>query len=176
MSLERDELERCYLRLEKPLFNVLYRWLWDDGDCQDVIHDSFMRIWSQRRRVDPARIESLVYATALNLARNRLRWRRLWRWTGLAEDDPDHGESPDRHAEREAESERLRGALESLPTDARDVVLLSEFAGMSTSEIAETLGIAPGTVASRKHRALARLRELLASPSSAATDRGERNG
>ncbi len=161
MSLERDELERCYLRLEKPLFNVLMRWLWDEGECQDLMHDSFMRVWAKRRNVDPQRLDALVYTTALNLARNRLRWRRLWRWTGLNADDPSSAPPPDENAQQAADADRLRLALETLPEVARNVVLLSEFAGMSNVEIAATLGVAAGTVGSRKHRALAQLRALL---------------
>jgi len=53
----------------------------------------------------------------------------------------------------------LLAAVNGLPEDQRLVVALRYFAGLSEDEVAETLGIAPGTVKSRTSRALERLRE-----------------
>ncbi len=80
MSLSEGTLYACYRRMEKPLYNVLYRWLWQAQDCQDTVHDAFMRIWEKRASVDETKLDNLVWMTALNLARNRLRWRALWRF------------------------------------------------------------------------------------------------
>ena len=55
----------------------------------------------------------------------------------------------------------MQTALEALPTILRDVLLLTELAGMTYPEIAAALGIAEGTVGSRRTRALALLRERL---------------
>lgn len=160
MALGEGELYACYRRLEQPLYNVLYRWLWHAQDCQDLIHDAFLRVWDRRERIDAARVDALVWTTALNLARNRLRWRRLWRGDALdaqaaADDDPLD------EAARGLDRRRLRGALEALPRGLREVLLLAEFGGLAGAEIAAVLGIPPGTVASRRHHALARLRVLL---------------
>ena len=160
MALGEAELYACYRRMEKPLYNVLYRWLWQSQDCQDTIHDAFLRIWHRRDRVDAARLESLVWTTALNLARNRLRWHRLWRF-----DEPDAATVSDADpVEETARRQReagVRRALEQLPTAQRHVLLLSEFGGLDTVEIAALLRIKAGTVGSRKHIALRRLRERL---------------
>ncbi len=161
MSIERADLEAAYARLERPLHNVLYRWLWDAGECQDLLHDAFMRVWDARARVDAARIDALIYTTALNLARNKLRWRGLWRWFAPDPDAADDGENPEQFATRACRERRLRDALDQLSHEHRDVVLLSECAGMNTTEIATVLAIPAGTVASRKHVAMARLRVLL---------------
>ncbi len=55
----------------------------------------------------------------------------------------------------------MRAALVTLPSAMRQVLLLSEFGGLGIAEIAQVLGIPPGTVGSRKHQALARLRAQL---------------
>ena len=159
MALSEGELFACYRRLEKPLYNVLFRWLWQAQDCQDVIHDAFLRVWHARVRVDAARIDKLVWATALNLARNRLRWRRLWQF-GAAVESADDADPMETAAQRERER-ALRRALEKLPRQQREVLLLSEFGGLNTTEIAGVLGIPPGTVGSRKHAALSVLRREL---------------
>jgi RNA polymerase sigma-70 factor (ECF subfamily) len=155
-----DDVYASYRRLETPLFNVLYRWLWDTRDCQDLIHDTYLRIWNRRNRIDAQRLDALAWTTALNLARNRLRWRNLWRQGQL---DPGTGSDADPlvEAARREDARRLRRALQSLPPALRETLLLAEFGGLTTAEISAVLGIPPGTVGSRKHQALVRLRAAL---------------
>lgn len=159
MTLREDALYASYRRLERPLYNVLFRQLWQAEDCQDVIHDAYVRVWERRGKVEESTLDALVWTTALNLARNRLRWRRLWRPASLEEvaDAPStEGEAADFLASR-----RLREALRQLPATSRDVLLLAHFSGLRGAEIAAVLGIPAGTVASRKHHAMERLKTLL---------------
>lgn len=157
MTLREDALYASYRRLEKPLFNVLYRQLWQREECQDVIQDAFVRIWERRERVSEPTLDALIWMTALNLARNRLRWRKLWRHEPMGESLPAEGVSP----EDFLTAQRLRAALCQLPSASRDVLLLSEFSGLRGDEIAALLDIPAGTVASRKHNAVVRLKALL---------------
>lgn len=160
MPLDEATLLAAYRRLRQPLHNVLYRWLWHAADCEDVMHDAFLRVWDRRAAVDASKIDALLYATALNLTKNRLRWRGLWRF--VVQDREVAGEDdPAGDAETHLAQRRVRAALERLDDTARDVLLLSEFAGLDTAQLAEVLGIAPGTVGSRRHRALAALRDIL---------------
>lgn len=159
-ALDEATLYACYRRLEKPLYNVLWRWLWHAQDCQDLIHDAFLRVWDRRARVDATRLDALVWTTALNLARNRLRWRALWR-SGEADPAAAADDDPLAEALRASAQRQLRRALDTLPRGARQVLLLAEFGGLGHAEIAAVLGIPVGTVGSRRHHALARLRALL---------------
>jgi RNA polymerase sigma-70 factor (ECF subfamily) len=54
--------------------------------------------------------------------------------------------------------------LRELPAAMRDVLLLAEFSSLRGAEIAAVLGIPAGTVASRKHHAMERLKTLLGEP------------
>jgi RNA polymerase sigma-70 factor (ECF subfamily) len=159
VAISASEIEACYARVERGMFNVLYRLLWDAPACQDVMHDAFLRLWSARARLHAARIDALAYATALNLARNRLRGGKMRRWVGLEELDAATSFSGV-DEEKRAELHDLRNALARLDPADREILLLSEYAGFDTGELAAMLRIAAGTVGSRKHRALARLREL----------------
>src|SRR3546814_19858851 len=116
-------------------------------------------LWQRKARVDAARIDALAWTAALNLARNRLRWRRLRGWpvapetadAVAGEDDP----------QASAEQARLHAALRRLPVAMLEVVLMAEFSGMDTREIAPALGIAEGTVASHMHGEVLRLKQRL---------------
>lgn len=154
MALSEAELVACYERVQHRLYNVLYRLLWQAQDCQDVMHEAFLQVWRRRGGVGAESLEGLVFTTALNLARNQLRWQSLRAFVGLDQAPPAPGAGGD-------ESPALRRALQRLPPGHRQVLLLSEIGGFSTREIAGMLGIPEGTVGSRKHAALAQLRNHL---------------
>ena len=158
------ELEALYERLEKPVYNVVYRWLWNPEEARDVVQDAFVRLWRMRRRIELATVEPLVYKIALNLARSRLRRRRIIRWVGFDAVAPTLRDPQDVEAgvARSEDQARVRQAVLALPDDLRQVIVLCEFSGMKYEQIAEALSIPPGTVGSRRHRALTKLRELLA--------------
>src|SRR5690606_13963380 len=73
----------------------------------------------------------------------------------------DPGETPLQFAERGDLAAHLEWALGRISPDQRIVVILSDINGHSYDEIAEIIGVAPGTVKSRLHRARTRLREIL---------------
>lgn len=156
MTLRQDALYASYRRLERPLYNVLYRQLWQAEDCQDVIHDAYLRVWEKRDKIDEATLDALVWTAALNLARNRLRWRKLRRHEPL-----DDALSVDAVTGDFLATRRLHQALRQLPSASRDVLLLAEFSGLRGAEITSVLRIPAGTVASRKHQAMERLKILL---------------
>jgi RNA polymerase sigma-70 factor (ECF subfamily) len=68
---------------------------------------------------------------------------------------------------RRADAESVRDALEKLPAEFREVLVLREMEGLSYKEIADIAGIAIGTVMSRLSRARSNLRQLIAEPASA---------
>jgi RNA polymerase sigma-70 factor (ECF subfamily) len=70
--------------------------------------------------------------------------------------------APDEVAVHSADVQRLRGAIEELPPDYREVVVLRELEGLNYQEIAAVAGVPVGTVMSRLSRARGRLRRRLA--------------
>lgn len=163
-QLTRHALEQLYSRLEKRLFNVLYRWVWDREEAHDLVQEAFLRLWRMRSKVNMESVEPLVFRIATNLAANRRRSHRLWRLVSL-EALRNHS-SRSRGAEEALaaaqERQAVRAAIERLPDHQRKVILLVEYSGMTYHQIAEALKVAPGTVGSRRNAALKRLREELA--------------
>ncbi len=162
--LDRAALERLYVKLEKPIYNVVYRWLWNASDAQEVTQEAFLRVWKVRDDVDLATVEPLLYRTAINLASNRRRSGRLWRWLGLDSASEAASEAPGSEQLLEAahSRQRVKAAIDALPENLRQVILLAEYSEMSYEEIGLTLGIPAGTVGSRRNTALARLAQQLA--------------
>jgi RNA polymerase sigma-70 factor (ECF subfamily) len=161
--MREADLEQLYTRLERPLYNVVFRWVWNPEEAEEIVQEAFVRLWGMRRRIDPGRVQSLVYKIALNLASSRRRAKRIRRWVSL--DLLRERPSAEADAEQEMSAvERkamLRRALDSLPEDLRGIVMLCEFSDMSYEEIGGIFSIPAGTVGSRRNRALRRLKELL---------------
>lgn len=156
-SVDTAQWIDAYRRLEKPLYNVVYRVIWDAAESQDVVQDAFLRCWRRKHDVRADGFTALLYRTALNLASNRRRRLRLWRMAGLAA----VAQVADESASAEPVSPAVRAAFDALPEPLKHVVLLTEIAGMTYPEVAAALAIAEGTVGSRRTRALALLRERL---------------
>jgi RNA polymerase sigma-70 factor (ECF subfamily) len=144
-----------YRALEKPLYNVVYRWLWDRTESQDVVQEAFLRCWRRRESIRADGFTALIYRTALNLAANHRRRRKLWQLVSF-DSVPEPAVEDAVHLPRP-----VHEAFDALPDRLKRVLLLSEVAGMSYTEIAAVTGIEEGTVGSRRTRALALLRQRL---------------
>lgn len=156
-------LEELYRRLEKPLFNAVYRWLWDSAEARDVVQEAFVKLWDMAARVDLATVEPLVWRLALNAAAHRRRRRRLWRMLTLeaVADRAGPAKAADEALAQHEREEAVRRAVDELPDKLKRVVVMCEFSGMRYGEIARALEIPEGTVASRRNAALAKLEEQL---------------
>jgi RNA polymerase sigma-70 factor (ECF subfamily) len=155
MTASRHELEALYARLEKPVFNVVYRWLWSREEARDVTQEAFLKVWRAGELSEP-----LVFRAAMNLAANRLRARKVWRWVGLSSHE-DERPAPDDALDAQRRSARVRQAIEALPEKLKAVVVMCELSGLSYAQVAEALGIPIGTVGSRRSLALAALEKQL---------------
>src|SRR4051794_28113205 len=146
-----------YRALEKPLYNVVYRWLWDRMESQDVVQEAFLRCWRGRDRIRAESFKAFVFRTAINLAANRRRRKKLWRLVSF-DSLPEEPQDVDGASVLSA---RTRRAIDELPDRLKRALLLCEVAGMSYGEVAAVTGVKEGTVGSRRNRALALLRERL---------------
>jgi RNA polymerase sigma-70 factor (ECF subfamily) len=143
---------------------VVYRWLWDAQDAHEAVQETFVRLWRMRERVRMETVQPLVFRIAVSLAGRKLRWRRTWRFMSWERDDsavPADGADADEALAVAARQRAVQAAVLALPEKLRAVVMLCELSGMSYAQVAETLGIPEGTVASRRHAALAALRRDL---------------
>lgn len=131
----------------------------DRDAAQELVAEAFARAWASWREVSrhPAP-KAWVVRTALNVSISR--WRRRRREVAVA----DPGMVADVAATDGAGpvDPRLMAALMRLPARQRQVVALRLFMDLDTGRTAEVLKIAPGTVQAHLGRAMAALREDLA--------------
>ena len=140
----------------------------NEHDAEDVVQDAYLRAYTYRNtfRGDSA---GGARAWLLAIVRNTAySWRRRMDRGGASTpfDETMHSDSvADQHPEsallREATQQSLVRALEELPTEFREVIVLREVEGLSYREIGEVIGTPVGTVMSRLSRARKRLQEAL---------------
>jgi RNA polymerase sigma-70 factor (ECF subfamily) len=136
------------------------------ADAEEVAQDAFVKAWTalSRFRAD-APFRPWLLQIVGNEARNRRRaaGRRAAMELRVAEGLRVGGAAPSPEAEAEAAEERaaLLCALTSLPDEDRQVISCRHLLQLSVEETASVLGLPEGTVKSRLHRALGRLRKIL---------------
>ena len=54
LGVSEAEWEALYRRLERPLYNLAYRYVWNSQEAQDILHDAFMALWARRDRLLPS--------------------------------------------------------------------------------------------------------------------------
>ena len=144
----------------------LARWLMrNDDDAADAVQDACLRAlrFIGGFRGDDGRVWLL--AIVRNTCYSRLK-RGAIRASETEFDDELHSPAteitnPEAFLERSRDSETLRQALEGLPEEFREVVVMRELEGMAYKQIAEVAGVPLGTVMSRLARARKRLQQLL---------------
>jgi RNA polymerase sigma-70 factor (ECF subfamily) len=131
----------------------------DPAAAEDLVVETFLRLHRHRERWREGKpLRPWLFTIARNLARNRLRARRLWGWLPLASaDDAPAPPPPDAEIRR-----RVAAALAALPAAQREACSLRLLGELSVEEIASVTHVPAGTVKSRLFHGLRRLRTLLA--------------
>jgi RNA polymerase sigma-70 factor (ECF subfamily) len=158
-------MEALYDLLSRRAFGLAYRMLGDSQSAEDVVQESFLSIWKAAERIDLSRgrLQSYVLTVVHRRAIDSLRSRKGTLTKELPEDMPLVDERADvaGTVAKALDGEVVRGALEGLPEEQREVVDMAYFQGLTHVEIAEGLGLPLGTVKSRLRLALDKMRVSL---------------
>lgn len=164
MGITKKELENLYLELETPLYNFALRWVWNRGAAQDLVQEAFIRLWQWQGDVRLETVKSFLYKTIQNLALNEIRRSKLkenipliaWVIGGATI-------SLESDLIQKQDLKLLHLAIESLDVELKKTFLLCQYSDLANDEIARVLEIPPGTVASRKNRAIRQIQEKIES-------------
>ena len=168
-SRDPEALGEVFRRLGDAMTTLASSMLRDRDEANDVVEDALLRI----HRAGPGfrgerGLRTWVLRIVANLCRDRLRRRRFiaptpedgdpFERAGLAFDPI---EDWDASLDQGVLAAALERAIERLPADQREIVVMRHRLGLTHAQIMETLGLPEGTVKSRIARAVAALREAL---------------
>lgn len=163
----RGEESACQIIVEdhrEAVFRLAYLITGDADVAEDVAQDVFIRALGSLHRYDSSRpLRPWLLRITTNLARNRQRslgryWAAVRRFM---QQTPDRTPDIETQSAREAEAVALWQAVRRLNQREQDVIYLRYFMDLSVDDTAAALEVQPGTVKSRLHRALQRLKWVI---------------
>lgn len=166
---DSEALAEIFDRYGRLAFTVILRVVHDASTAEDLVQETFLRVWNRVRYFDARKgsIGPWLLAIAHNCAIDYLRSAGGRHRNVVSFDETDH---PALHTDMEHEildsdrARRIRAALNRLSPNQRRAIELSYFGGLSQLEVAARMGHPLGTVKTWVRLALKRLRDDLRSP------------
>lgn len=158
-----EPLQRLFDLYGGPLFGYGKRLLGDTGMAEELVQDTFVRLWRGAARFDPERgsARTWIYAIARNSAID-LQRRRSARPLSHGDSEGELLGSEEPH-EQIVDRLEIRAALETIGEKHREVLRLCYDEGLSQAQIAARLSIPIGTVKTRTYHGLRAMRQELES-------------
>lgn len=161
-------------RYKDRLHNFLYRYTHNHEDCEDLVQETFLRVYRSRMSYERiAKLSTWMYTIALNLAKSMYKKKQRMSLVSIHADesDPDDFEMQitdtvilqDDELHLKLSVQELERALQELNEDFREAVILRDIQQLTYEEIAEITDTAMGTVKSRINRGRQQLQEIIGS-------------
>lgn len=163
---ETRTLDELFAQYQSELLGTLYYLVGNLEDARDALQDAFIKCWRNQDKLgEVENVKAWIFRIVLNTGRDvrETAWRR--KRQSLPEDESmvaSGQQSPPEILEHDERVVRLRQALKQLRAEEQEVFLLRQNGELTYEEIAELLGVPPGTVKTRMRLALTKLRETLA--------------
>jgi RNA polymerase sigma factor (sigma-70 family) len=147
--------KELYLREEKSLYNLGIRYGFSSEESMDILHECFMKVWEKRSNLNQEVLKFYIYRSMINLCLKKKRWQKLKSFVSL---DNKNEQTEFNTPEKKLLLQELKSIvdykLNKIPEKYKKVLLLSYISELNNKEVAQTLNIPEGTVASRKNYAL----------------------
>jgi RNA polymerase sigma-70 factor, ECF subfamily len=157
-------------RYKDQLLNFVYRFLSNHEEAEDVVQETFLRVYRNRHAYQRvAKFSTWIYTIAGNLARTELRRRnrrRIFSLSSMGVEDKEYEISddmlsPERHTNTVLSEEIIQKEINRLSPKFREVIILRDIQELSYEEISKIIRVPIGTVKSRVNRARLRLQSRL---------------
>jgi RNA polymerase sigma-70 factor (ECF subfamily) len=157
-------------RYKDPLLNFIYRFLGDLVEAEDIVQETFFRVYKNKHYYkEVAKFSTWIYTIAGNLAKTELRRRKRRKVFSIHKETatekelelPDLKSDPEKEVNTVVTEKIIQKAITSLPQKFRQVIVLRDIQGFSYEEISSIIKVPLGTVKSRVNRARLKLQEDL---------------
>lgn len=165
---KQKAFNQIVLRYKDKVFNTAYRFLGDYQDANDLTQECFVSVYNNIRRFrGESSLSTWIYSITVNTCKNRLKSadrKRALKTVSLKDkvlESRADNSSPVRMFERKELENSIQNAINSLPDDWREVVVLRDIEELAYEDIATILKCEIGTIKSRLHRARMELKDKL---------------
>lgn len=181
LALQKGEsaaLNRLIERWQRPLYHFAFRYVQNATDAQDLVAETFVRLYQQRMRLRPdTKLSAWLFTTLSNLCHNHHRWKRRHPTVALERPEAAGGSesgrtpaafdpcseqaSPDAALDHSETVKEVRAAIDRLPHDLKVTLILHHYDHLSYREIGEITGCSERGIETRLYRARHQLKQLL---------------
>lgn len=157
-------------RYKNQLLNFVYRFLGNAEEAEDLVQETFLRVYRNRKAYQKvAKFSTWIYTIAGNLAKTELRKRKRRKFFSISDlgynekdyDISDEAFNPEKDVDGRMKEEIIYREIEDLSPKFREVILLRDVQQLSYEEISQIVKIPLGTVKSRVNRGRLKLQEKL---------------
>lgn len=161
---EHKAFDTLYNRYARRLGGFFLRMLaYDAAKAEDMVQELFARVWTHRKEYRSAQpFATWLYTMAYNLCKNEYRHEAVRQaYVEELRQREEATDEPTKAMERDELRQRLRQAVQSLPTAQRDAFLLHYDEELTIPEVAHIVGCPEGTVKSRLYTALESVKRMM---------------
>lgn len=160
-GINQAEFDQIFLEWYNPLRNSMYYKTGDVQAAEDLVQDTFLKIWEKKETIKPETVKSLMYKIANNLFLNKIEHEKVsFRFvTEYKGNDLSNG--PDFELEMKDFDRKLQDAMAELDEKSRSVFLMNRIDELTYAQIADNLGLSVKAVEKRMSKAIAFLKERL---------------
>lgn len=157
-------------RYKDPLLNFIYRFVGDMVEAEDIVQETFFRVYKNKHYYkEVAKFSTWIYTIAGNLAKTELRRRKRRKIFSIHKETPlekelelpDLESDPEKEVNTTVTEKIIHDAIAKLPEKFREVIVLRDIQGFSYEDISGIIKVPLGTVKSRVNRARLKLQEDL---------------
>jgi len=156
--VSHEDWKSCFSEVAPGLLLFARQWVQSAADAEDVVQEAFVKFWRRNHKIEN---RALLYAAVRSIALDFIRRdsRRARREATAVRDTDDFSEP--QFAFEDDTQRALAEAIDFLPSEQREVLVMKIWNELTFAEIAGALGISQNTAASRYRYALAALRNTL---------------
>lgn len=159
---DEHQFDSFYTSHAKALRNFIYYKFGDAEQSDDVVQESFIRLWKNCAKVTMDTAKGFLYKVAINLSTSIKRSEKVHlKYTERAVKIESDKESPEFLILEKEFMEKLSNAIASLPEKQREVFLMNRVEKKTYKEIAELSGVSVKAVEKTMHKALLKLRDKI---------------
>lgn len=159
---DRSAFKHLFDHFQEAIFNFLVYKTGDADLSEDILQDTFLKLWRNREELDEGlSIKSYLFTMANNAALNHFRHQKVVYAHQANYKFDGQSDSPERIAESNEFYDQLLGTIENLPEKTRIAFMMSRFENLTYQEIADRTGVSIKTIETQIGKALRVIRDKL---------------
>ncbi len=155
--MNQREFQQIVQMYTSKLYRFVYRSVKEEAWAEDIVQDSFIKLWENSPKIDQAKIKSWLFTTAYRQMLNELQKKGKWEVEMPLNYDMEISSESNNWELKE----QLEKTMEYLPPIQKSILLLKDLEGYEYKEIGEILSVTESQVKVYLFRARQKMKELL---------------